>query len=126
MRNPFVVSAIAAATRVVQTYPRGALAVHGTATMREIVEAMMRSDRESERAIVDRSGLTGTFDIRLWWVPVRNGGIVPDPADVMMLVTAVQQQLGLKVEPRAFSSIAIGTGCIPSRSAMSTSSVAAS
>ena len=60
----------------------------------------MRSDRENERAIVDRSGLTGTFDIHLWWVPVRNGGIVPDPADVMMLGTAVQQQLGLSLEPR--------------------------
>jgi uncharacterized protein (TIGR03435 family) len=91
---------VAALTRSSQTYPRGALAVHGTATMREIVDAMMRSDRESERAIVDRSGLTGTFDIHLWWVPVQNGGIVPDPADVMLLGTAVQQQLGLNLEPR--------------------------
>lgn len=83
-----------------QTYPRGSQMVHGTATMKEIVEAMMRSDRENERAIVDRTGLTGTFDIALWWVPVRSGGIVPDPADVMTLGTAVQQQLGLKLEPR--------------------------
>ena len=91
---------VAALTRLQQTFPRGALAVHGTATMREIVEAMMRSDRDNDRAIVDRTGLTGTFDIHLWWVPVRNGGIVPDPADVMLLGTAVQQQLGLNLEPR--------------------------
>jgi uncharacterized protein (TIGR03435 family) len=68
--------------------------------MREIVQAMMRSDRENDRAIVDRSGLTDTLDIHLWWVPVRSGGIVPDSADVMTLGTAVQQQLGLKLEPR--------------------------
>ena len=92
--------AVAAVTGVPQTYPRGAQVVHGTSTMREIVQAMMRSDRDNGRAIVDRSGLTGTFDIHLWWVPARAGGIVPDPADVMTLETAVQQQLGLKLEPR--------------------------
>ena len=92
--------AVAAVTGVPQTYPRGAQVVHGTSTMREIVQAMMRTDRDNGRAIVDRSGLTGTFDIHLWWVPIRFGGIVPDPADVMTLETAVQQQLGLKLEPR--------------------------
>jgi uncharacterized protein (TIGR03435 family) len=68
--------------------------------MREIVQAMMRTDRESERAILDRSGLTGTFDVHLWWVPVRSGGIVADTADVVTLETAVQEQLGLKLESR--------------------------
>ena len=92
--------AVATVISLPQTYPRGAQVVHGTATMREIVQAMMRSDRENERAIVDRSGLTSTFDVHLWWVPVRSGGIVPDPADVMTLGTAVQEQLGLKLEPR--------------------------
>jgi uncharacterized protein (TIGR03435 family) len=92
--------AVATVTSLTQTYPRGAQVIHGTATMREIVQAMMRSDRENDRAIVDRSGLTDTLDIHLWWVPVRSGGIVPDSADVMTLGTAVQQQLGLKLEPR--------------------------
>ena len=92
--------AVATITSLTQTYPRGAQVIHGTATMREIVQAMMRSDRENERAIVDRSGLTGTLDIHLWWVPVRSGGIVPDTADVTMLGTAVQEQLGLNLEPR--------------------------
>jgi uncharacterized protein (TIGR03435 family) len=92
--------AVVTVTSLTQTYPRGAQVIHGTATMREIVQAMMRSDRENERAIVDRSGLTGTLDIHLWWVPVRSGGIVPDAADVMMLGTAVQEQLGLNLEPR--------------------------
>ena len=92
--------AVASVTRLTQTYPRGAQVIHGTATMREIVQAMMRSDRENERAIVDRSGLTGTFDIHLWWVPVRSGAIVPAAADVMTLGTAVKEQLGLNLEPR--------------------------
>jgi uncharacterized protein (TIGR03435 family) len=93
-------AAVATVTGVPQPYPRGAQVVRGTATMREIVEAMMRLDRDTERAIVDRSGLTGTFDVNLWWVPVRSGGIVPDAADVMTLGTAVQDQLGLKLEAR--------------------------
>jgi uncharacterized protein (TIGR03435 family) len=92
--------AVATVTRLPQAYPRGAQVVHGTATLREIVDAMMRVDRENERAIVDRTGLTGTFDIHLWWVPARSGVIAADPAEVMMLGTAVQQQLGLKLEPR--------------------------
>ena len=48
--------------------------------------------------MIDRTGLTGTFDIDLWWVPARSGAIVADPGDVLPLVTAVQQQLGLKLE----------------------------
>lgn len=92
--------AVATVTKLPHTYPRGAQVIHGTATMREIVQAMMRADRESERAMLDRSGLTGTFDIHLWWVPVRSGAIVPDTADIMTLETAVQEQLGLKFESR--------------------------
>jgi uncharacterized protein (TIGR03435 family) len=92
--------AVATVLQQSQTYPRGAQVIHGTSTMREIVQAMMRTDRESERAILDRSGLTGTFDVHLWWVPVRSGGIVVDTADVVTLETAVQEQLGLKLESR--------------------------
>ena len=92
--------AVATVAKLPHTYPRGAQVIHGTATMREIVQAMMRVDRENERAILDRSGLSGSFEVHLWWVPVRSGGIVPDAADVMTIQTAVQEQLGLKLELR--------------------------
>jgi uncharacterized protein (TIGR03435 family) len=43
--------------------------------------------------VVDRTGLTKEFDIDLKWTPEENTGY--DPA----LFSAVQQQLGLKLEP---------------------------
>lgn len=80
-------------------YPRGAQLVHGTGTMTELVSALAR-DRENDRPVIDRTGLMGTYDIHLWWVPARSGAIVADPADVMPLTVAVQQQLGLKLDAR--------------------------
>ena len=63
------------------------------------------------RPIVDRSGLTGTFDIDLTWAPDQQGapqtaapqtaapGTAPAPdSDRPSLVTAVQEQLGLKLD----------------------------
>lgn len=82
------------------SYPVGAQVIHGTATMSEIVTAMLRTDRENDRAILDRTGLAATYDVHLWWVPIRSGAIVADTADVMSLGTALQQQLGLRLEPR--------------------------
>jgi uncharacterized protein (TIGR03435 family) len=92
--------AVAAMLKLPQTYPFGAQVVRGHATMTELVEAMRRIDRENDRAIVDRTGLTSTYDVHLWWVPARSGAVVPDQADVMTLGTAVEQQLGLKLDPR--------------------------
>jgi len=53
------------------------------------------------RPIVDRTGLTGTYDIDLTWAPDPQGapGTAPAPdGDRPSLVTAVQEQLGLKLE----------------------------
>jgi uncharacterized protein (TIGR03435 family) len=65
--------------------------------MRELVAAMSRS-RELDRPITDRTGLTGTYEFDLTWVPARSGVVVADPLEVMPLDVAVQQQLGLKME----------------------------
>jgi uncharacterized protein (TIGR03435 family) len=43
--------------------------------------------------IVDKTGLTGTFDINLKWRPEDGAGNSPD------LFAAIQEQLGLKLEP---------------------------
>ena len=47
----------------------------------------------SGRAVIDRTGLTGNYDIELKWTPQ------PDPnSDNVSIFTAVQEQLGLKLE----------------------------
>jgi uncharacterized protein (TIGR03435 family) len=52
--------------------------------------------------IVDESGLTATYTFTLHWTPENQAtadAAAPDPADVS-LFTALQEQLGLKVESR--------------------------
>jgi uncharacterized protein (TIGR03435 family) len=52
------------------------------------------------RVVVDRSGLSGTFDFDLQWTPDRPGAPESSPAtDAGSLFTAIQDQLGLKLEP---------------------------
>jgi len=92
-------TAVAATLGVTNTAPRGAQMVRGTATMRELVTVISR-DRELDRPIEDRTGLQGTYEFDLTWVPARSGAIVADPVDVMPLDVAVQQWLGLKMEAR--------------------------
>jgi uncharacterized protein (TIGR03435 family) len=54
------------------------------------------------RPVIDRTGLTGTFDVNFEFVPTLNGppppGFTPDP-DGRTFTEALQDQLGLKVEP---------------------------
>ena len=54
------------------------------------------------RVVVDRTGLTGGFDLDLYWSPARTAvsGAVPPEVDGPSLFTAVQEQLGLKLEAR--------------------------
>jgi uncharacterized protein (TIGR03435 family) len=84
---------------VANTAPRGAQMIRGTATMRELVGVISR-DREQDRPFVDRTGLSGTYEFDLTWVPARSGVIAADPIEVMPLDVALQQQLGLKMEAR--------------------------
>jgi uncharacterized protein (TIGR03435 family) len=46
-----------------------------------------------DRPVVDRTGLTGTYDVDVQWNP--------DPAsqDVPGVFTAIQEQLGLRLQP---------------------------
>jgi uncharacterized protein (TIGR03435 family) len=54
----------------------------------------------SDRPVVDRTGLSGLYDITLT-VPVPTGGGTDAAFDVRgSLITALQEQLGLKLEPR--------------------------
>jgi uncharacterized protein (TIGR03435 family) len=61
-----------------------------------------------DRPVVDQSGLSGRFDFELKWTPdeTQFGGLgvrVPAPSDDPSappdLFTAIQEQLGLKLQP---------------------------
>jgi uncharacterized protein (TIGR03435 family) len=56
---------------------------------------------EVERPVVDRTGLSGSFDVTLEYTPglqIDAGGTAPDPTAPPPLITALQDQLGLKLE----------------------------
>jgi uncharacterized protein (TIGR03435 family) len=52
--------------------------------------------RMTERPVVDATDLTGFFDLELKWTPDN----APGPTSDASLFTAVQEQLGLRLEPR--------------------------
>jgi uncharacterized protein (TIGR03435 family) len=55
---------------------------------------------EPGEPVVDRTGLTGTFDFTLAYskeLPNAGNGFAPEPAEAPDLVTALQQQLGLRL-----------------------------
>jgi uncharacterized protein (TIGR03435 family) len=51
------------------------------------------------RIVVDETGLSGLFDITLHWNPTLDGSVVTAD-DRPSIFSAVQEQLGLKLEPR--------------------------
>jgi uncharacterized protein (TIGR03435 family) len=53
----------------------------------------------SDRPIVDRTGLTGAYDFKLEATFASRLNRDPDPSD-LTIFTAVQEQLGLKLEPQ--------------------------
>jgi uncharacterized protein (TIGR03435 family) len=88
--------AIAQVLGVPNDQPAGTLVSRGTATIAELVIAITRSP-EIDRRVVDRTGLSGTFDVDLRWVPVRSGLLAVTPIDALSIFTALQEQLGLKL-----------------------------
>jgi len=48
------------------------------------------------RVVVDKTGLDGRYDLKLEWTP---DDVVPSDTDPPTLFTAIQEQLGLKLEP---------------------------
>ena len=72
------------------------------ARMADLVSAFSQMIPGIEQIVVDRTGLTGTFDVDLKWTPesaLTGGGQDTAPApSAPPLFTAIQDQLGLRFE----------------------------
>jgi uncharacterized protein (TIGR03435 family) len=70
------------------------------ASMSDIVDAL-NGTAFVDRAVVDHTGLTGTYNVKLTYTPsyLRYNGSTPDVDDIDIF-QAVEKQLGLKLEPR--------------------------
>ena len=68
------------------------------AIVTKLVDVISRH-RDLDHPIADRTGLAGTYEFDLTWVPARAGASGADPADVMPLDVALPQLLGLKMAP---------------------------
>jgi len=62
--------------------------------------------RQVARPVIDRTGLTGIYEMNLEWspdlptaFPSADATRTPSPTDGVSLLTALQEQLGLKLEP---------------------------
>ena len=56
------------------------------------------SSAKLDRLVIDQTGLTGIYDVDLTWAVEPNSGVAAGD-DVPSIFTAVQEQLGLKLEP---------------------------
>jgi uncharacterized protein (TIGR03435 family) len=78
---------------------RGNSLIAGGATMTQLANAL--SDR-ADRIVVDKTNLTGNFDLDLAWTAIPNadpsGSPTIDPGAPPLIFTAIQEQLGLKLE----------------------------
>ena len=67
------------------------------ATMGRLADQLSSSG--VDRPVIDKTGLTGSYDFQLSWTPQTGGPPAPDPDDADIF-TAIQEQLGLKLEPQ--------------------------
>jgi uncharacterized protein (TIGR03435 family) len=65
-------------------------------SMHAFADRLSRSVFQLDRQVVDFTGLTGTFDLTLDWNPNNTQSDATGPS----IFTAVQEQFGLKLEPR--------------------------
>jgi len=56
---------------------------------------------ELHRPVVDQTGITEPFDLKLTWT--SDSAALPDMPDAVSIFTAVREQLGLKLEPARVS-----------------------
>jgi uncharacterized protein (TIGR03435 family) len=77
-------------------------------TMETLAAGLLSNSRYNgvDRIVVDRTGLTGTYSLQLRFQPVGRGGGPPvndgaQPSERPSFFTAVQEELGLKLDPQS-------------------------
>jgi uncharacterized protein (TIGR03435 family) len=70
--------------------------IRGSITIAALA-VLLSGSRDIDRPIIDRTGLDGTFDVNLRWTPDA-AGPTADGANFGSIFTAIQEQLGLKLE----------------------------
>src|SRR5262249_50318261 len=75
----------------------GGITIHAT-IMLDAAALMMSRARDIDRPIANRTGLDGTFDLDLHFKDQQTNAAGPLAADRPSIFTAVQEQLGLKLE----------------------------
>ena len=77
-------------------FRQGVGSLTGRASINVLVNTLSSA---TERHVVDRTGLRGTYEMNVHWTPANlPAGVVPDAPNSPSLFTAVQEQLGLKLE----------------------------
>lgn len=74
---------------------RGHMESRGSTTM-DLADSLAGQSDIGGKTVVDQTGLTGRYNFTLTWTPESKGGDDPGPS----LFTALQEQLGLKLEVR--------------------------
>ena len=67
--------------------------------MRQLISALSQA---TGRTVLDQTGLTGRYDLTLTWTPdTAESADAASPLDISgaSIFTAIQEQLGLKLEP---------------------------
>jgi uncharacterized protein (TIGR03435 family) len=79
--------------------PGGAFSIHATITLDALIPLMART-RDIDRPILNRTGLDSTFDVALEFIQPRVNETGAPPPTGPSIFTAVQEQLGLKLDPQ--------------------------
>ena len=96
--SPPAFGAVAACGSRMLSDSRGTTIQSGMRTMADLA-GMLRG--VGDREVVDRTGLSGTFDFELRYAPDSVRATAADPTQLLPDVfTALQEQLGLKLEPQ--------------------------
>ena len=79
--------------------------IHGTdAPISALVRRLSRQSELGHRPVLDRTGLTGDYDWDLTWTPNDASGTATSPdSSGPSIFTAIQEQLGLKLQPQTAS-----------------------
>jgi len=85
----------------------GSSAIKGTAvSVPMLVNMLMAAPDIGGRVVINKTGLTGRYEVSLKWTPISsaspgndNGAAPSADADTVSLFTAIEEQLGLKLVP---------------------------